>query len=202
MSRLDYVTIAIVAVCVAALVYLIYMTTSLLGNNDTAENPDEVVAEEQPVYEDTYPEDSLTYDDGYYGDADSLGEETSGYPGETYTDPEDDYDDGVDYEDATDDTDTGYYPSGGSTAGKAEEDYASVSQGQYMVLAGTFKYRSNAEQRVRKLREMGYANASVELFDRGAFAVALVDRYDGLSEAKSLEAELADKGVEAYVKQK
>ena len=49
---------------------------------------------------------------------------------------------------------------------------------------------------------MGYANASVELFDRGAFAVALVDRYDGLSEAKSLEAELADKGVEAYVKQK
>lgn len=203
MSRLDYVTIAIVAVCVAALVYLIYMTTNLLGSGP--EDPvtaDQMVTEPEDEYpeEEYYPEDTTaTFDDGYYDEggaaSDNVDSDTDegGQAGYEEAEPA--------YEDADSDLQSSSRGPG-STSGKAASDYASVASGQYMVLAGTFKYRNNAEEMVSKLRGMGYTNAAVELFDRGRYAVALVDRFDGLSDAKSLKSELSGKGVEAYVKQK
>ena len=199
MSRLDYVTIAIVAVCVAALVYLIYMTTNLLGSGPEDATADPLPAEQSDTYpeDEYYPEDtSATFDDGYYDDGVPASDGAPGYPDEGY-DPESE----PSYEGATDELESSSNGAG-ATAGKTEADYASVDRGQYMVLAGTFKYRSNAEDMVKELRNMGYSNASVELFDRGAFAVALVDRFDGLGDAKALKSELSGKGVESYVKQK
>lgn len=191
MSRLDYVTIAIVAVCVAALIYLIYMTTGLLGGGgDTP--PAEAPAEEAPYYDDYYPdEDSLAYEDDYGADSLSAG-------GDAYTQDRigEDGQSGR-YEDAQEDT---YAPAAERPA--ATEDYPSVRSGEYMLLAGTFKYKANAEAMVQQLKKMGYSNASVELFNRGAYAVALVDRYSSLSEARTARGELSGKGVEAFVKQK
>lgn len=188
MSRLDYVTIAIVAVCVAALIYLIYMTTGLLGGGgDAPPTEAEKPAEEEPYYDDYYPdEDSLAYEDDY--GADSLSAQ-----GDTYTQDRTGEDgQSGNYEDAQKDT---YAPA-------ANEDYPSVRKGEYMLLAGTFKYKANAETMVQQLKKMGYSNASVELFNRGAYAVALVDRYTSLSEARTAKGELSGKGVEAFVKQK
>ncbi|MEQ8706646.1 MAG: SPOR domain-containing protein [Phaeodactylibacter sp.] len=204
MSRLDYVTIAIVAVCVAALVYLIYMTTNLLGNGpDEATTADQTPAEQESTYEDDayYPEDSTaTFDDGYYKDGEAASDDAGDYSGEDgQTGSEDPR---PAYEDATDELSTSSGSRSTSTTGKAETDYASVASGQYMVLAGTFKYRNNAEDMVKKLKGMGYSGATVELFDRGRYAVALVNRFDGLGEAKALKSELSGKGVESYVKQK
>lgn len=203
MSRLDYVTIAIVAVCVAALVYLIYMTTNLLGSSPEAPaSADQMVSEPEDEYaeEEYYPEDTTaTFDDGYYDEGGEVSDNADSNTGEGgqsgYEEAEPTYE-------AADSDLQSSSRSPGSTSGKAESDYASVASGQYMVLAGTFKYRNNAEEMVSKLRGMGYTNASVELFDRGRYAVALVDRFDGLSDAKSLKSELSGKGVEAYVKQK
>jgi hypothetical protein len=203
MSRLDYVTIAIVAVCVAALVYLIYMTTNLLGSSPEAPaSADQMVSEPEDEYaeEEYYPEDTTaTFDDGYYDEGGAVSDNADSNTGEGgqsgYEEAEPTYE-------AADSDLQSSSRSPGSTSGKAESDYASVASGQYMVLAGTFKYRNNAEEMVSKLRGMGYTNASVELFDRGRYAVALVDRFDGLSDAKSLKSELSGKGVEAYVKQK
>lgn len=203
MSRLDYVTIAIVAVCVAALVYLIYMTTNLLGSSP--EDPvtaDQTVTEPEDKYaeEEYYPEDTTaTFDDGYYDEGGAASDNADGNTGEGgqsgYEDAEPTYEDaGSDLQSSSRDA--------GSTSGKAESDYASVASGQYMVLAGTFKYRSNAEDMVSQLKDMGYVNASVELFDRGSYAVALVDRFDSLGDAKALQSKLSGKGVDAYVKQK
>ncbi|HKK79646.1 MAG TPA: SPOR domain-containing protein, partial [Phaeodactylibacter sp.] len=61
---------------------------------------------------------------------------------------------------------------------------------------------SNAENMVRKLRNMGYDDARTELFDRGAYAVALVDHYPDYTEAQRIASELKEKGVSAYVKKK
>ena len=199
MSRLDYVTIAIVAVCVAALVYLIYMTTNLLGSSP--EDPvtaDQMVTEPDDEYaeEEYYPEDTTaTFDDGYYdeGEAtiDNTGEGSQAIVEE----------DAPTYEDADSDLQTSS-SRGPAKDGRIKPDFSSVASGQYMVLAGTFKYRNNAEEMVSKLRGMGYGNATVELFDRGRYAVALVDRFDGLASAQALKSELSGKGVEAYVKRK
>lgn len=201
MSRLDYVTIAIVAVCVAALIYLIYMTTNLLGGGpEGATTADSSPVEQDGNYgeeEDYYPEDTTaTFDDGYYDEGEPASDGASASPGKGS-----ESDKALTYEENTDEVrSSSRGPQ--TTAGKAETDYASVASGQYMVLAGTFKYRSNAEDMVSKLRGMGYSSASVELFDRGAFAVALVDRFDDLGEAKSLKSELSGKGISSYVKQK
>lgn len=193
MSRLDYVTIAIVAVCVAALIYLIYMTTGLLGGGgDAPPAKAEKPAEEEPYYDDYYPdEDSLAYEDDYGADSLSAG-------GDAYTQDRmgEDGQSGR-YEDAQEDA---YAPAAERPA--ATEDYPSVRRGEYMLLAGTFKYKANAEAMVQQLKKMGYSNASVQLFNRGAYAVALVDRYTSLSEARTARGELSGKGVEVFVKQK
>ncbi|WP_282774358.1 SPOR domain-containing protein [Phaeodactylibacter xiamenensis] len=199
MSRLDYVTIAIVAVCVAALVYLIYMTTNLLGSSPEAPaTADQMVSDPEDEYaeEEYYPEDTTaTFDDGYYDEGgaavDNTGEGDQAIAEE----------DAPNYEDADSDLQTSS-SRGPAKDGRIKPDFSSVASGQYMVLAGTFKYRNNAEEMVSKLKGMGYANASVELFDRGRYAVALVDRFDGLASAQALKSELSGKGVEAYVKQK
>ncbi|NBC07628.1 MAG: hypothetical protein GVY26_10590 [Bacteroidetes bacterium] len=212
MSRLDYVTIAIVAVCVAALVYLIYMTTNLLGGDDN--EPESATATTDP-YEEGYEDDQTAT---FNGDSAALADE-NGYDGASYDD-EDDYQDDYDTG-ANDDTyrdkggyeDSGYddssadepedaYEDTRTPASSASEDYASVSAGDYMVLAGTFQYKSNAENMVRKLRNMGYDDARTELFDRGAYAVALVDHYPDYDEAKRIANELTNSGVSAYVKKK
>lgn len=213
MSRLDYVTIAIVAVCVAALVYLIYMTTNLLGGDNN--EPEPATATTDPYEEEGYEDDQTAT---FNGDSAALADE-NGYDGASYDD-EDDYQDDYDTG-ANDDTyrdkggyeDSGYddssadepedtYEDTRTPASSASEDYASVSAGDYMVLAGTFQYKSNAENMVRKLRNMGYDDARTELFDRGAYAVALVDHYPDYDEAKRIANELTNSGVSAYVKKK
>jgi len=191
MSRLDYVTIAIVAVCVAALVYLIYMTTNLLGSSPEAPaTADQMVSDPEDEYaeEEYYPEDTTaTFDDGYYDEGgaavDNTGEGDQAIAEE----------DAPNYEDADSDLQTSS-SRGPAKDGRIKPDFSSVASGQYMVLAGTFKYRNNAEEMVSKLKGMGYANASVELFDRGRYAVALVDRFDGLASAQALKSELPVKG--------
>jgi len=221
MSRLDYVTIAIVAVCVAALVYLIYMTTNLLGGEETAEQPEMEAPAEDPSYQEeryqddsaaafdadtsgTYEESGAYYEEDYYaeGDPSAQGEyEDDGYQDEGYQDGG--YQDGG-YQDEDVYRDKGSYAeeSEAVPASRPAEDYPSVNAGDYMVLAGTFKIKSNAENRVRQLRDMGYTDASVEIFDRGAYAVALVDHFSELNEAKQVANKLESEGVPTYVKRK
>lgn len=189
MSRLDYVTIAIVAVCVAALIYLIYMTTNLLGG------PDEPAATEETTS--PYYDEDTTYTDNYYG------QDTTAY---------DDTGSG-DYDRSGNDIAEENLDKGG-TSTRSEppvtltptEEYnqnrTSTSTGDYMVLAGTFSVKAYADDMVKKLQGMGYANAAAEPFDKGKYSVVLVDRFSSLSDAKNLVAELKGKGVDAYAKKK
>lgn len=189
MSRLDLLTILIVGICLAALGYLVYKTINIMNPPAPAD---------VPSVQDSYDlgtTDSTDYD--WYSGVDTtttaVGE--AGDPGMT-TDP------------ATDDnTATDTYEETTPTTPVTEEEPDDTpttsprtsSAGQYMVLAGSFRQKSNAESQVSRLRKMGYNNASVELFDNGAYAVALVDRFGDYSTANNLAAELKGKGVEAMV---
>ncbi len=197
MSRLDYVTIAIVAVCVAALIYLIYMTTNLLGGPEEPPLTETTPAETESYEEDTYPFDSQE---------DTIGAEEDAYPADDYSDY--DYDNGQDLDKGRSSTATTGQSSANQPATTYDEPAASTtttarggsSYGNYLVLAGTFSVKANAESMVQKLRDMGYSNASVEPFDRGAYSVALVNRFDSFDAANGLVQELKNKGVESYVK--
>lgn len=216
MSRLDYVTIAIVAVCVAALVYLIYMTTNLLGepgsdsgttteavppgNNEDAGDDTYYFNEENKAEDIESQADAGSADAGSRSDYDyqngeglDKGRSASGTPS---TAPSS----------TSEETDTRsssvareeYTARGGATSGSP----ASSASGDFMVMAGTFTVKAYAQDMEKKLRSMGYNNVILEPFDRGKFTVVMVDRFSSLSSAQSLVSELKSKGVDSYVKRK
>ena len=216
MSRLDYVTIAIVAVCVAALVYLIYMTTNLLGESNDPGNLTEnttTPSDNEDTGDDTYyfDDEGRIEDSGTEADA---GSNTTSNDGSDY-----DYQNGEDLDKGGSTSTPTATPNEMDTedSGVAEEEFTArggsststktaptrVSSGEpYMVIAGTFSNKANAEGMSDKLRSMGYSNVALEPFDRGKYTAVLVERFNALSEAQSLVRELKNKGQEAYVKKK
>lgn len=194
MSRLDYVTIGIVVVCIAALAFLLYRTTNLFGGNDPE------VTESDNIYADTTAIDPYAYDD--YSDTTAI------LPS---TDEDSDDNEINDYEaepvnpapSTTRPTRTQPAPTTTTEPDVAEETTgASGRAGDYLVLAGSYSVRENATRESQRLRKLGYENAEVSPFNRGAYAVVLVDRFENVADARSLVAELKGKGVEAYVKEK
>jgi cell division septation protein DedD len=73
------------------------------------------------------------------------------------------------------------------------------SEGKYMVIAGTFRQMANADRMVSRLRKMGYNETRISKFDRGKYAVALVNRFSSLNSARQLERDLESKGIDAEV---
>lgn len=191
MSRLDYVTIAIVAICIAALVYLIYM---LLGGPSAAtsntpaptEQYDNTADETQTndLYDSTELEPTPAQED--------LGNEELTTPAIVDHSGEANTDEAVvpapaprEYEEPGTPA-----PSAGST-------------GDYMVVAGSFRIKANAETQVKKLQDMGFTDASLGLFNKGTMAVVLVDRFDNADDASDLVKKLKDDyNVQAYVQKK
>jgi len=80
--------------------------------------------------------------------------------------------------------------------------YGSAPNGPYMVVAGTFKQMINAENALKKYKQMGYEHASIAKFNHSAYASLIVDRFNSDSEAKSYASTLKKKGLEAYVHKK
>lgn len=194
MSRLDYVTIGIVVVCIAALGFLLYRTTNLFGGDAETTQPEAVVT-------DTTAIDPYAYDD--YSDTTSI------LPG---TDEDADDDQVVPYEEETADnqasktttTKPATTPRTSETTSEPRPVAASESErsGDYLVLAGSYKVRENAETEVQRLKKLGYENAEVSPFNKGAFAVVLVDRFASVNDAQALVKELKTKGVDSYVQEK
>ena len=212
MSKLDVLTIAIVIVCLAALGYLVYKIVNLVNP------PEEPTTSIQDSYEDTAGTEESTYQDWdsevdtAEGDVDLDDEQV-----DTYTDTDENIPGAASDNATTDEMDnetTGLAENGsssststGSTATTpappaVNNSSSAGNSGRYMVLAGSYRQRVNADNQVARLRKMGYNNAEVSLFDRGSFAVVLVDRFSTYGDAKRLVNELAAKGVDAIVDEK
>lgn len=189
MSRLDWITAIIVAICVAALGFLIYKTVGLMDTDDNTSPQTEKIIADTPA------------DDGDVTDAST--EKT-----DTIAD-----DDGIRYEDGDDATtednsDDNDLDVATSNDDDNEEDSPSNYikeenvNGAYLVIAGSYKQMINAENQVRRLHRKGYKGARVAMFNKGAYAVALVDAFDSFSKADQLSTELNDAGIEAAVHKK
>lgn len=219
MSRLDIITIAIVVVCLAALGYLVYKIAGLYKTDEPTTSLAEGYGNEDGVDDQTYTDwddevansgDDVDLDDDELGNYADTDEAAATDGNSNYNEDELDKGNDIAEEPAAeeDDNDSSTANSGSSTSGSssAATSYDSTprsgNSGRYMVIAGSFRQRSNADNQVAKLRGMGYNNAQVELFNRGAFAAVLVDRFSSLSEARSLVTELSGKGVDAIVKDK
>ena len=77
-----------------------------------------------------------------------------------------------------------------------------VGSGNFLVIAGTFRQEINARTRVRKLQEAGFSHTTLENFDRGTYAVALVDHADSYREAVELADRVRSAGFEVEVYRK
>jgi len=183
MSKLDYLTIAIVAICLAAVIFIMIKVYDL-GRTD---NPIEVPA--------TEPETEIEAPDT---GSESIGEmappKTSTQDPPAANQEPDDLDD----EDLIDPIEEDIPPDQ-----YMDEGILGDEGGDFLVLAGSFRLRSGAEAEVQRLKNLGYKNAEVTLFNAGTFAAVLVDRFDDVSQAEALASELQSKHkVEAYVHEK
>ena len=194
MSRLDYFTIGVVAVCIMAIVFLLYQTTDLFKFGDQAENTS-ISDESNSTFENDYYDDEEIADyENYYDE-----EVTEANAGE-----EADYDTGGEvveeeapietYEETTTATQT--------KPTKVVDIDTPSAGGNFLVLAGSFEYKHNAQIQAKKLQGMGYSAAEVVSFNRGKYASVLVNRFESESEARQLVAKLKKDGVSCYVHKK
>lgn len=209
MSRLDWFTITVVGICLAAIVFLI---SKAPGCNSTSGVDNDKSELEIDLEKNGLLDDDTIDPDNMDGDVDA---------GLTDGDSVDDSDELMDDTDTAVDTDDGAISGGegatnsgrkgGSIAEDAEdiEDDVQVntspsrtSNGDYMVIAGSFSLMHNAENFVKKLNSKGFPNATVAKFNTGKFASVIVDYYDSGADASEMVKKLKAAGVEAYVQRK
>lgn len=206
MSRLDWFTIAVVVICLAAIIFLV---SRMSGWDSTAGEIDTELQENI---------DNLGLgDDDDTLDPDNPDANTSGEMNTDASDLDTDVDDT-----ATDGEGTGSDDSDSSMAGGEGEDSASDSDvlteddgfdedaqvntspsragGDYLVIAGSFSLMHNAENFAQKLQKKGYSNAYVGKFNAGKFASVIVDSFDSSAEASAMVKDLKAAGIEAFSK--
>lgn len=70
---------------------------------------------------------------------------------------------------------------------------------EYLIIAGTFRQESNARRRVSDLMEAGFTRTEMKNFDRGTYAVALVNRSPDYPAARDIADRVRTAGFEATV---
>jgi len=195
MSRLDFFTIFVVALCILAIIFLIFKATEL-AKGDSVTVPETTGFTDDSA--DITDEEDL-YDSDEYNDETLSGEANSDKNGGTSAGGSGEDDDADLEEDEMDMDGADEAEATTKTIKEPEVISTDASLGKYLVIAGTFKIRAGAETLVRKLRNAGYPKAKMSIFDKGTYAVVLVDRFTSKSEAQSLASRLTKGGTEAYV---
>lgn len=209
MSRLDWFTIAVVGICILAILFLLGKTSSLLNNessiitdpNVELSDVSELDSDESDIYTDETLEPSDLEEDA---DGDATNDETvasnSGKSSE---------DNGINIGKAASGSETDTATDIVETAveepvrvNTSPSSPASSSGGNFMVVAGSFAQMINAENMVRDLQKKGFAGAEIGKFNAGKYATALAGRFDSQAEAQSLVADLKAKGIEAYIQKR
>lgn len=185
MTRSDFLTLAIVGLCLAALVFLIYRFMHIEEDAGMRPAPPETTEVVEDVYA-TSEDDPYAYDDTT-GAADDLAygakEIVTEVPAEAAAPkPE--------------------KPVVKKEPVRETAPAPRTSNGDYLVLAGSFRIKDHAEAEVRRLKKMGYPHAELSLFNRGTYASVLVDRFADSRQAEALVSQLKNDGVAAYVHKK
>ncbi len=74
--------------------------------------------------------------------------------------------------------------------------------GQFMVMAGSYLLRENAEKMVKKLKKMGFSNAKTVVFSSSQYHSVVAAQHSSQAKAQEASAELKRKGIDSFVKTK
>jgi len=170
MSRLDYLTIIIVAICIFLLVFVVYRVVNLDGTVPRSALPDTAQVVSPP----------------------NLGIELDSLKIEGQEDPlpeEDMF--GVEEARVRD-----------TQAPRTDRRYSNPT-GDYMVVAGTFADRANAQEAADRIKKLGYSTVEIGRFNRGKFTAVIVARFDEQQDAAALVRDLKEQHqVDSYVQKK
>lgn len=196
MSRLDYITISIVGVCIIAIVLLLVKTNDLLNANE-GENRDAL---------ERHLEEMGLEDTADVSDTKNPAEEDPGKKeGTPEPETEEEGGDEIKYDEKIDPPAEEYEPgpkkeTKTTTKPSPPPSTPTRTKGAYAVLGGAFKQKLNADKLVKQLANAGFKNATVEISPGGAYARVIVDRFDDKAAADKLAAQLKSKGFESFVK--
>ena len=204
MSKIDYITIAVVVVCISLLGLVFWKVADL---NWTEENK---LPTEEPVQMNE-EEEATPFLDENYDVTDFVGEDT--LPVQMETAPVVNQEETkknkekpvakeplvVEKPVVVEKTVVKEKP-----VVKVETPKPVVTQKEeYLVWGGSFSTRAGAEEELAKFKKLGYTQAEVSLFDKGKYAVVIVGRYPTQAQAQALVNELKAKHqISAIAKKK
>lgn len=214
-SKFDFVSVIIVAACILALIFLIYKTINMYNQNKASQtnNIEQTTGENGET--DLYDKDGGTYK---FDDEDIEVDEGAKADADGGDDMDDD--NSSSGNSSTDGNTTGGSSSSGNSTSSGSKDTKGTgatsgsnssntntrpttsytnSGGRYLVVAGSFRQEAYANSHAAKLRRMGYDDTRVSIFNKGAYASVLVDRFSDRGDANALARELENKGIDALV---
>lgn len=74
-----------------------------------------------------------------------------------------------------------------------------ASGGKYLVIAGSYLVKDNAQKMVSKLRKLGYQDAEIVVFDERKYHTVCSGRYSDHATASNQASLLKRKGIDCYV---
>jgi cell division protein FtsN len=194
MSKIDYITIAVVVICISLLGLVFWKVADL---NWTEENIQET--EESVQVDDA--EEAAPFLDENYDVTDFVAEDSASVSIETtpVVVPEDE---------KIKEKVISKEPVIETKPVKATEKVETIPpvntlKEEYLVWGGSFSTRLGAEEEQAKFKKLGYNKAEVSLFDKGKYAVVIVGRYPTQAQAQALVNELRSKhNISAIAKKK
>ena len=195
MSKIDYITIAVVVICISLLGLVFWKVADL---NWAEEN---IQGTEESILADEEEEEAAPFLDENYDVTDFVAEDSTTVPMETtpVVVPE---------EAKTKEKVISKEPVIETKPVKAAEKVEVVPpvntlKEEYLVWGGSFSTRLGAEEEQAKFKKLGYNKAEVSLFDKGKYAVVIVGRYPTQAQAQALVNELKSKhNISAIAKKK
>ncbi len=79
---------------------------------------------------------------------------------------------------------------------------SSNSGGQFMLISGNYLVEANANEMVKKLKNLGYTDAEIVIFDRSQYHTVVASRFSNYDTALQSASMLKQKGVDCYVKKR
>ncbi len=71
--------------------------------------------------------------------------------------------------------------------------------GNYLVVAGNYLVKSNADAMVARLKQAGYANSSHSVFDLSQYYTVIAGRYNSRIDANTTSEQLKKIGIDNYI---
>lgn len=172
--------------------------------SDTGPTPTTTTAGTDDTPEETYEEDD------FFEDEDSGDTDTSSDPSDMGADSDDEQIDYTEIDKVVEDklndkkpkpaTTSNSRPSQSKPSSNNSTNVTSgSSKGKYMVMAGSFLIKKNAEGMQRRLEKLGYNNSDIVVFDLSQYHSVVAARFSTYEAALKVSNELKRRGMDCYV---